>query len=173
MAKIPFTKLKLTKKNEVKELIWNDQTIEVKQYLPIDEKLKIVMNAVNNAWDNNFVNPIKLEIFGVLEIIYAYTNINFTDKQKEDPSKLFDLLDSNGFIDKVVELIPEEEYNFVINGIDETAYNLHEYQNSALGILEAASQDYKNMEYDALKIKQDMTDPDAFSTLKTVLDKLG
>jgi len=35
MAKISFTKLKLTKKNETKTLKYNNEEIEVKQYLPI------------------------------------------------------------------------------------------------------------------------------------------
>lgn len=173
MAKVPFTKLKLTKKDEVKEFVFNEQTIQVKQYLPINDKLQIITNAVNAAWDNNFVNPMKLEIFGALEIVYAYTNIGFTEKQKEDPAKLYDLLDSNGVLDKIAELIPEEEYGFILESIDETAYNLHEYQNSFMGILEATSKDYAGLEYDAAKVKDDMANPNVLGTLKEVLDKLG
>ena len=173
MAKIPFTKLKLTKREEVKEFVYNEQTIQVKQYLPINDKLTLITNAVNAAWDNNFVNPMKLEIFGALEIVYAYTNINFTEKQKEDPAKLYDLLDSNGIIGKIAELIPEEEYSFILESIEETAYNLHEYQNSFMGILEATSKDYAGLEYDAEKVKNDMSAPEVLGTLKEVLDKLG
>ena len=30
--------------------------------------------------------------------MYAYTNINFTEKQKEDPTKLYDMLISSGLV---------------------------------------------------------------------------
>ena len=71
------------------------------------------------------------------------------------------------------ELIPEEEYGFILESIDETAYNLHEYQNSFMGILEATSKDYAGLEYDAAKVKDDMANPNVLGTLKEVLDKLG
>jgi hypothetical protein len=40
MAKLPFSKLNLKKvKDEVKIIKFNDMDIEVKQYLPINDKL--------------------------------------------------------------------------------------------------------------------------------------
>ena len=88
MARVSFTKLGLTKNQEVKIVNWNEQDIEVKQYLPINEKLTLISNVLNNAHDeNNFSNPVKVEVFTALEIMYAYTNINFTEKQKRKISK--------------------------------------------------------------------------------------
>ena len=49
----------------------------------------------------------------MLEILYSYTNINFTEKQKEDPAKLYDLVVSGGLIKLVLQAIPEEEYNIL------------------------------------------------------------
>jgi len=37
-----------------------------------------------------------------LYIVYFYTNLNFTDKQKEDPAKLYDQMESNGLITEVI-----------------------------------------------------------------------
>ena len=42
MAKVPFTKLGLTKNTNVGSFEWNDQTIEVKGYLPIQEKMQLI-----------------------------------------------------------------------------------------------------------------------------------
>ena len=65
----------------VKKVVFNEQEFEVKQYLPINEKLTLISNVLNNAHDeNNFSNPVKVEVFTALEIMYAYTNINFTEK---------------------------------------------------------------------------------------------
>ena len=91
MAKVPFTKLGLKKIEDTKTISICDQDVEVKQYLPISDKINIITNVIeNSADDNNFANPVKVEVFANLEIMYAYTNISFTDKQKEDPTKLYD-----------------------------------------------------------------------------------
>ena len=85
MAKIGFTKLSLKRKNEVKTITINNNQIEIKQYLPVNEKLDLIARVINGAHDqNNFPNPIKIEVIGTLEMIMAYTNISFTEKQKED-----------------------------------------------------------------------------------------
>lgn len=174
MAKIGFTKLSLKRKNEIKILNINNVQIEIKQYLPINEKLDLISRVINGAHDqNNFPNPIKIEVIGTLEIIMAYTNISFTEKQKEDIPKLYDLLEENGLIDEIISYIPKEEYDFIIKGIDETVDAVYTYNNSVLGILDSISQDYSNLEFDAEKIQKTISNPENLELLKDVLTKLG
>ena len=174
MAKVPFTKLGLKKNEEVGILHINEQDIEVKQYLPINEKLELISSVINSAADeNNFSNPVKENVFLTLEILYHYTNINFTDKQKEDPVKLYDLVVSSGLVNKVTDLIPEEELDEVINGVAQSVKAIYTYRNSALGILESISQDYSALNLDATEIQQKLADPDNMALLKQVLTKLG
>lgn len=174
MAKVPFTKLQLKKINESKEFTYNDQVITVKQYLPIQEKLALISRVINAAADEyNFTNPVKLDMYLALEIVFTYTNISFTEKQKEDIAKLFDLLDENKFFDKVIELIPEEEYSTLWEGVVELSESIYAYQTSVLGILDTVNRDYKNMNLDATKIQSELNDPNNLSLLKDVLTKLG
>lgn len=174
MAKVSFTKLGLKKNEEVGILHINEQDIEVKQYLPINEKLELISSVINSAADeNNFSNPVKENVFLTLEILYHYTNINFTDKQKEDPVKLYDLVVSSGLVNKVTDLIPEEELDEVINGVAQSVKAIYTYRNSVLGILESVSQDYSNLNLDATEIQQKLADPDNMALLKQVLTKLG
>ena len=174
MAKVSFTKLGLKKNEEVGILHINEQDIEVKQYLPINEKLELISSVINSAADeNNFSNPIKENVFLTLEILYHYTNINFTDKQKEDPVKLYDLVVSSGLVNKVTDLIPEEELDEVINGVAQSVKAIYTYKNSVLGILESISQDYSALNLDATEIQQKLADPDNMALLKQVLTKLG
>ena len=174
MAKVSFTKLGLKKNEEVGILHINEQDIEVKQYLPINEKLELISSVINSAADeNNFSNPVKENVFLILEILYHYTNINFTDKQKEDPVKLYDLVVSSGLVNKVTDLIPEEELDEVINGLAQSVKAIYTYRNSALGILESISQDYSALNLDATEIQQKLADPDNMALLKQVLTKLG
>ena len=174
MAKVSFTKLGLKKNEEVGILHINEQDIEVKQYLPINEKLELISSVINSAADeNNFSNPVKENVFLTLEILYHYTNINFTDKQKEDPVKLYDLVVSSGLVNKVTDLIPEEELDEVINGLAQSVKAIYTYRNSVLGILESISQDYSALNLDATEIQQKLADPDNMALLKQVLTKLG
>ena len=174
MAKVSLTKLGLKVNQDVKNIEFNEQIIEVKQYLPINEKLELISSVINSAADeNNFSNPVKENVFLTLEILYHYTNINFTDKQKEDPVKLYDLVVSSGLVNKVTDLIPEEELDEVINGLAQSVKAIYTYRNSALGILESISQDYSALNLDATEIQQKLADPDNMALLKQVLTKLG
>ena len=174
MAKVSLTKLGLKVNQDVKNIEFNEQNIEVKQYLPINEKLELISSVINSAADeNNFSNPVKENVFLTLEILYHYTNINFTDKQKEDSVKLYDLVVSSGLVNKVTDLIPEEELDEVINGVAQSVKAIYTYKNSILGILESISQDYSSLNLDATEIQQKLADPDNMELLKQILTKLG
>ena len=174
MAKIGFTKLSLKRKNEVKTITINNNQIAIKQYLPVNEKLDLIARVINGAHDqNNFPNPIKIEVIGTLEMIMAYTNISFTEKQKEDIPKLYDLLEENGVIKDIISQIPEDEYNFIIDGINKTVDAVYTYNNSVLGILESISQDYSNLDFDIQKLQNDIANPENLKLVKEVLTKLG
>lgn len=174
MAKVNFSKLGLKKVDAVKKISVNGIEIEVKQYLPVEEKLQIITDVLTNSADSNsFANPVKVDVFTNLGIIYAYTNLAFTDKQKEDPAKLFDSLEENGVIDAVVNAMDEIEYGHLIEWIDETINSFYAHQNSALGILEAISTDYSNLNFDADALQKNIADPENLKLLKDIMTKLG
>ena len=174
MAKVSFNKLGLKINQDVKSIEFNGQVIEVKQYLPINTKLELISNVINlSADDNNFANPVKIHVFTTLEIIEQYTNINFTDKQKEDPTKLFDLLESSGLSELILGVIPEVEYSMVVNGVIDSTEAIYNYRNSILGILENVSADYSAIDLDATELQKKIGDPENLALLKQVLTKLG
>ena len=109
MARIPFTKLKCKINTDEIPVQIGEETIAVKQYLPIQEKLELIGKVVMQAHeqDENYSNPVKAGVYRDLEVIFAYTNISFTDKQKEDLPKLYDMLYSSGIISEVIKNIPE------------------------------------------------------------------
>lgn len=174
MAKLAFSKLGLKVNNEIKTIEFNEQTIEVKQYLPVNDKLELISNVINaSADDNNFANPVKIAIFTTLEILYNYTNVTFTEKQKENPTKLFDLVISNGLVKEVVNAMNEAEYTDLISGIQRSVDAVYSYRNSVFGILDTITTDYNNLNLDALNIQQALADPENMDLLKQVLTKLG
>ena len=174
MPKIGFTKLGLKPNNEIQTIEFNEQTIEVKQYLPVEEKLELITKVLELSHDsNNFSNPVKVSVYTTLEIIEKYTNVNFTEKQKENPTKLYDLLVGNGFAAAVIKAIPEPEYDEILTGIKQTIKSVYNYQNSVMGILDTISQDYSNLNLDASAIHQQLADPENLSLLKNIMTKLG
>ena len=81
-----ITKMKLTKENikQEKNFSYNDETVVVKQYLPINDKLGMIQDIMTYAMaesNNNFMNPVKIEVFSMLFFTEYYTNIKFTEKQ--------------------------------------------------------------------------------------------
>lgn len=175
MAKVPFTKLKCKiNDNEIPVQI-GEETIAIKQYLPIQDKLGLIGRVVEFAHeqDNNFSNPVKAGVYRDLEIIFAYTNISFTDKQKEDLPKLYDILYSSGVIKTVIDNIPEDEYLEIVCGVKDSIDAIYKYQNSILGILDTISTDYSALNLDASEIQKKIADPQNLELLKNVLTKLG
>ena len=175
MAKIGLTKLGLKKNTNLIQLNWNDQIIEIKEYLPIQEKLDLIGRIVNQSLDdNNFVNPARLQIFMTLEIFYTYTNINFTDKQKEDFLGLYDLLVSSGLCDKVFEKLQEiKEFQIINETCKEVINEVYKYKDSALGILQSIVTDYNDLDLDADKLKDKIANKENVEFLKNVMDKMG
>lgn len=176
MAKIAYSKLGLNKmaNKEAAIIHFNDLDIEVSQYLPIEKKLDLITDIINKSIDdNNYYNPCRIEIFNIVKIIEEYTNLTFTDKQKENIFKLYDQLVASGFAEVIIEAIPKEEYDFIYSSVVKTIKNVYKYKNSAMGILEAVSTDYSNLNLDALNIQQTLADPENMALLKNIVTKLG
>ena len=142
MAKVPFTKLKCKINEEVKQVKLNDEiTIEVKQYLPVQQKLALISRVVEYAHmqDANYSNPVKVNVIRDVEIVKAYTNIAFTEKQQEDIPKTYDILQSTGILECIIEAIPQKEYMELKAGIQESIQAIYQYINSMVGMLDTIS----------------------------------
>ena len=176
MAKVPFSKLGLSKNTDIKNFEYNGYNIEVKQYLPMNDKATLVaqiLSCVLNNDENRFANPLQIEVFTVLIIIEKYTNINFTEKQKEDPAKLYDLIINSNLWKNILDNLDTEEYNNILKYRDEAIESYYKYFNSVFGILESINKDYENLNLDATEIQKALSDPENMGLLRDILTKLG
>lgn len=179
MAKVPFSKLQAkvdggATKNFYYNLAGEEVYYEVKHYLPFEEKLELVSRIINNSVDDNgFYNPMRVKLYMVLEITFAYTNLSFTEKMKEDPFKLYDILVSTGIFTDIIDVIREKDWTEIQDNVWSTIKNIYDYKNSILGILETMSNDYSNLSLDASNIQEKLADPENMELLKAVLSKLG
>ena len=175
MAKVPFTKLKCKINTDEIPVQIGEETVAVKQYLPIQDKLALIGRVIEYAHmqDENYSNPVKAGVLRDLEVVYAYTNINFTEKQKEDVTKLYDQLYSSGILTQIIKNVPKEEYETIVTGVNESIEAVYKYQNSVFGILDGLKQDYSNIDLDVTKISEKFADPNMLGTVKDILTKLG
>ena len=176
MAKVAFSKLKLKIDDSVKEVkLTDDITIEVKQYLPIQEKLALIGRVIEWAheMDANYSNPVKVGILRDLEMVFCYTNLTFTDKQKEDIPKLYDIMFSTGLMTEIISAIPEIEYNSLAKGINDSIEAIYKYQNSILGLLDIIKQDYSNIQLDIDALNKNITDPELLNFIKGMLSNVN
>ena len=81
--RIPFSNLKSTKGNIFKLVAINDKQIKVKQYLPVNEKLTLITNILQQTANNeyNFINPVQLDVYTTLAIIILILNLQKKIKQ--------------------------------------------------------------------------------------------
>ncbi len=175
VMKPTFNDLKMELPLKIKFIKIKDTDVEIKQYLPVNDKLELITRVLEQVAQNDypFANPVQMDVYTALEILYAYTNIDFSEEEKENPAELYDELEKQGIINMVVNAIPEVEYNFLVEGIEETIKAYYSYRNSIKGIIADTVTDYSDLELDAEKIRKELADPDNMTLLKDVLKKLG
>lgn len=161
MAKVSYANMKLKMNESVKEVQLGETKIEVKQYLPVEEKYSFLNIVLQNSLENDIYHPVKVDMYFHLYLVYLYTNINFTDKQKEDESKLFDVLLTNGIIEGVITTIPEAEYNMLVNLLNQMIEKNEKYKTTFAGIAGKFINDLPAQADAAMKIVENF-DPNKF-----------
>lgn len=184
MAKIGFTKLKLNAHyDDTKILPWGDEVVSIKVYLPMKEKLDLITRIVNATLDNNdFCNDCLFVMNFVIEMVAAYTNINFTEKQREDYYKLYDQLVNSGFWDAfhhiLTESTPSEDLSFVHTMAKATIDQVYKYRCSAAGILSELTGQQVKQEGDITALAETLKEQlggteDSLSFLHEIMQNFG
>lgn len=174
MAKVNLTKLNKIKSLDPIDIKIGEETISVVQYLPLEKKLTIMQNIIEQAGNNEegFYNIVKLTVFYTIEMLRVYTNISFTEKQLEDPQKLYDIIVLNNIWETVKDSIPEKERDYIWDNTCALAREITEYNHSALGILNLLSNDYDNLSLDTTDMVNKLSNVDNLKMLREILTKL-
>lgn len=164
MIKTSYANLKLKVNTEVKSVDYNSNIIEVLQYLPVDDKYSLINVTLQKAKEGSIYNPLKKDMYFHLNLVYMYSSLTFTEKQREDESKLYDTLVSNGLMDLIIEAIPESEYTILYSYLDEQEELLLTYKNTFGG---AISEIIENLPLRADEMQQIVStfDPEKFQNV--------
>ena len=135
MNKLTYSSLKLKVNTEVKTFDYEGNKVEVLQYLPLEDKNSLINISLQNAKDGNIYNEVLLDAYFHLYIVMLYTNITFTEKQREDLMKLYDCLESNGIINNTIANMAEGEYDKLYSQLTNVMENRLHYNNTVSGVI--------------------------------------
>lgn len=129
---ITLENLNLQVAEEFNTITFNGVTIEIKKYLPIEQKYDLIMVALQKAKEpNGAYNDLKLQAFFELNIAYLYTNIEFDEDVNE--SELYDLMMQSGLMDAIIKAVPE--YDNLFYSLNEIRTAEERYSTTVAGVL--------------------------------------
>lgn len=171
--KVTYSNLKLKTNKEYNTItLENGIKIQVLKYLPIKDKYDLVMITLQKSEENGIYNTIKMEMYFNLHLIYMYTNISFTKKQREDECKLYDELETNNVINKVIECIGTDEYNYLYNSLEAIKTEIVKYNTTAQATIRTFIEDLPKKTQETADIINNF-DKEKFSEVMNFAKSIG
>lgn len=124
-------------------------------------------------FNNEFLNEFAFHMYMDLAIVFNYTNLSFTDKQKEDLYKLYDLLVGSGFMKELKKQVNCNQTDDLEVYTYEMLNGYYKYHNSVYGIMDAMNQNYSNLNLDVNELQDKISNPESLSLVKDILTKMG
>lgn len=174
MATVSFSKITPIKAIEDKIIDINGEKVSVKQYLPIAKKAEIVGLVLQDTLDEHGMNSnIREKIYTYIRLVQFYTNINITDTMLDNAGKTYDLLEVNHILEKVIEAIPQEEYEYLINAINTSIKIVSDYRTSVAGLFTDMQAGDEASVKSADELMSQLQEVSQNGLLKNILEKMG
>lgn len=151
-----YKDLNLKVKDQTETISIQGQDINVFQYLPVRDKNDLVQIALQNSRENGVINEIKLEIYFNIYIVYFYTDLVFSEEEKADPGQLYDELQSNGILTRILGAMNQDEYNNLVDYLEKMRAAQDAYENSAAGVIKMFIQDLPKNATEAAELLKDV-----------------
>ena len=164
-----YKDLNLKVKDQIETISIQGQDINVFQYLPVRDKNDLVQIALQNSRENGVINEIKLEIYFNIYIVYFYTDLIFSEEEKADPGQLYDELQSNGILTRILGAINQDEYNNLVDYLEKMRAAQDAYENSAAGVIKMFIQNLPKNATEAAQILKDI-DLDKYAQTKNFVE---
>lgn len=130
-----FNELELKINDKVRTLKFKNKDIKVKQYLPIQDKLNLIQIALQQSLDEGVYNDGLLTAYFHTYVVMFYTDLEFTEEEKQDVLTLFNLMDSENLIGSVIELIPQSEFGDLLEMLNNQQKNNMIFKQSAAYVI--------------------------------------
>ena len=149
---INFNELGINNLHENVSFKWNDKDITVLKKLSTDDKYDIVMTTLQQAEENGYYNPILLDMFYHLNLIYIYTDIIFDEEDRKVPAETYDKIKDSGLLNEFLKTINEEDYEDMLNAINEIKSVKEKYDRSAASVVKKFIDDLPSNAKTAMEI---------------------
>lgn len=132
----------LTTLKEYNTIKLNSLEVKVLQYLPISDKIDIIQIALQRSEEEDgLYNELLLDMYFHLNIIFCYTDLEFSDEDLGDLMALYDRLESHGFISEIISAMDSDEYKNLVDYLEIMKKEKLEYKNTAAAVLRGIIQD--------------------------------
>ena len=138
---VKFSDLNTTNVKKDTVMTFNGKDIKVKSYLPIRDKYDLIMITLQKSKEDGLYNPIKVDIFFHLHLVYMYTDIEFSDEDRANEENLYDKLVNSGFMLEFLHALDEEEYDVLFSYLQSLIKDNMKYRNSAAAVIQSLIQD--------------------------------
>ena len=121
------------KKSINKELItfdFNGSEVAVVPYLSINDKYDLVMITLQKSFEKGIYNPVKLDMYFKLHLVYMYTNIQIDTAERADEAELYDTMMRSGLIQQVIAHIDPAELEELMEYIQRLQKVIMKYRNT-------------------------------------------
>lgn len=131
-----FNDLQISIKDFKSVITIGDKEVEVKQYIPIEQKINLIQIALQQSGDENgFINDILFDAYFNLYVVFFYSNLEFTDDQKENALNTYDILQSNGLIGEIEAGIPKHEFDELLEFAGTYLEETRKYRVSTVAVI--------------------------------------
>lgn len=144
MGNIAFKELNLDTNVNYEEINIGDIKLQIRDYLNVSEKARMIQFIVDGALDDNTgcFSPLRVNVYFDIGLCVWYAGIVFDENDIVNIEKVYDILTSNGVIQRITNAIPEDEFELIKDLAQETIDDIAKYNSSAAGII-------RNMTVDA------------------------
>lgn len=174
MAKVSLSAVAPIKSIGAKVITIEDKEINIIQYLSTEKKIDFIEDVMNRVFDSTGLSsPVRVEVYFYLDLIRYYTDISITETMMKNAAKTYDILEINKIIDRVIENIPEDEFNTLFDYVTESIEHYETYNFSFAGTLKNVGTDYNNTNVDVENLVGQLSEIESSEVLASVLNQLG
>lgn len=167
-----FKDLDIKVNKTYKTINFKGQDIKIAEYLPIDEKIALIDIALQKSMYNGMVHPLQLKKYYELGLIYMYTDVIFSDEDRADEAKLYDVLYCSNFINDVIKAIPAREIQTLAEMLKETKIAIEKHKVSVVGIIETLINTIENEIPHIMDMLNNLTPENAQQLLQMISSKV-
>ena len=120
------------------------------------------MITLQESYENGIYNPIKEQVYFYINMVKLYTDLKLPTDM--DEFELFDYCYTNDIFKKILDIIPQEEYDILIKFLNDTEAALIKYNLSTAGIINNVIQDLPKNAAAAAKIVEEF-DPKKYQAV--------